>query len=495
MTEHFTTASFAEKLRPDVTPEMGFQSYELFGDNGARRKRQRDDFIAGKVRNPALEYPKLAQIDERLQPSISRLEALKEEALGISDELSRDAVYDSISYRLAEMYWIKEAGRLNVSARDVHSEAFMSSAMRYQAVNEELYGTPDPVVIAAVCGEVIAQAESKQLHPTAQKIYDELREGTRIVIGDDEVEVTGIAGKNQGRLPENMSERLAVLREVIYEDYADIKRAVDNYWYGLTVPGTRKGFAATDMKELFEYVHQLHDPDNLSRIVVEIDENSLSLAWDTPSMSLKVGKQRKTIKSAQDMFAKVVHEYGKHAGSARNGLATELPVFGTGVYSEAAPGEHPDYLTFEEGFASLAEMAVDNSFDGWKPLHVSRYLALASAYEGADFRQVYETNWRARVVMTVKDNEPADNTLVLGEKRRAWMSAVRVLRGTPTHLANGPLTTFNKDLAYLHGKLDALRYLEKVGDDKSKIRTQFSVKIDPNNTTQARLARSYGMNV
>lgn len=496
MTERLIAGSFAEKLRPDVTPEMGFQSYEFFAGDGVYRKRQRDDFIAGKQRNPVLDYPALAQVDAQLQPGIGRLEALQDETLGMSDELSRDAVYDSMSYRLAEMYWVKEAARLNMYAQDdTKSDEFQQSAERYQAVNEELYGTPDPAVTAAVYGEIMAQAESKRLHPSAQKIYDELLEGAHVMIGEETVAIPGIAGKQEGRLPEQMHERLRVLREVIHEDYADSKQIVDNYWYGLTVSGASSGFTPTDMKELFEYIHQLRDPENTSRISVEIDENSSSLAWDTPSMSLKVGGKRKKITSPQDMFAKVVHEYEKHAGSAQHGLATELPVFGTGVYSEAASGERPDYLTFEEGFASLAEMAIDDSFDGWKPLHVSRYMALASLYDGADFRQAYEANWRARVVMTVKDSEPADDKLVLREKRQAWMSIVRVLRGTPTDMDNRPLLTFNKDLAYLHGKLDALRYLEKVGDDKAKIRTQFAVKIDPNNTTQAALARRYGMDV
>lgn len=495
MTERLVSKNFAEKLRPDVTPELGFQSYELLAGDGAYRKKQRDEFISGTRRNPELDYPALANADEQLQPGIHRLEALQTEALELDEEIARDAVYDSIAYRLAEMYWIKEAARMNELAGDADSDVFRASAERYQTVNEELYGTPEAQVTAAVYGEILAQAHAKELHPSVQKIYDELRDGTTMTVGNEEVRIPGIAGKEEGRLPQNMSERLAVLREVIHEEFGDLKQAVDSFWYGVTVNGSKTGLEPSDMKELFEYVHQLRDPENTSGIITVIDENSASLAWDTPSMSLKIGGRRAKITSANDMFAKVVHEYGKHGGSAHHGLATELPVLGTGVYSEASPGERPDYLTFEEGFSSLSEMALDDSFSGWKPLHVSRYMALASLYEGADFRQAYEANWRARVVMAAKDNQPADDKLVLREKRQAWMSVVRVLRGTPTDMENRPLMTFNKDLAYLHGKLDALRYLEKVGDDKEKIRAQFTVKIDPNNTTQANLARHYGIDV
>ena len=75
----------AERLRPDITPEMGFQSYELLSGDSEYRKTQERLFLAGKVRNPHLDYPKL---DENLlHRGIAQLDMILSESRTVDDSL------------------------------------------------------------------------------------------------------------------------------------------------------------------------------------------------------------------------------------------------------------------------------------------------------------------------------------------------------------------------------------------------------------------------
>lgn len=477
---------------PEAPKEMGFQSYELLAGDTAERKLQQEAFLSDNVRNPDLDYPHLDEND--LDQGIRNLEAYLEQALQHEDPLAADALYDSASYRLAEIYWLKEAARLNRLAQTApDSDEFKLSAKRYQEANEQLYGTPEKETIEKVYGEVIAQAQSKNLHPSAQKIYDELVNGTTVTIADEEIEVPGIGEDHPDRLPGNLSERLASLREFLKEEFKDVFEIVDQYWdeeASLDEDGNKQ-FTVDDMKALFERVHTLRDPNNDSGISVVIHPGSSQLAWDTPSTSIRIGESRAPITSKTDMVAKIIHEYGVHGLRAVNGQKSDLDVMKSGMYSDADEGERSDYLTFEEGFASLAEMAIDDSFSQWKPLHVSRYLVAASKYQGADFRQAFEQNWRARLLMSIGDGKEVTEALVNKERKQAHLSTVRLLRGTPTNLTDGPTLTFNKDLAYLSGKLDGLKYIDQAGDDAEAYAWLLKGKFDPNNQRQAELAQRY----
>jgi hypothetical protein len=132
MSEHLVKQnSFAEKLRPDITPEMGFQSYEMLSGNTEYRKEQQSAFLEGSIRNPQLDYP---NIDEALlRQGIVTLGAILVESQTVEDIEARDAIWDTTGYRMAEMYWLLQAKRLNQLAIDApNSEEFYEAAGRYQ---------------------------------------------------------------------------------------------------------------------------------------------------------------------------------------------------------------------------------------------------------------------------------------------------------------------------------------------------------------------------
>lgn len=471
---------------------MGFQSYERLAGDGEYRKQQQALFIAGEIRNPKLDYPHL--VETELGQSILNLEPVFDASSTYDDKTLGAVVWDSASYRMAEMYWLLEAKRLNELAEHPESDEFKLSAARYQDANEQLYGSPDPQVIEAVYGEVTAVANSKNLHPSVQAIYDELTNGTSVTIGEQAVELPGIGTGYETRLPQDHKGLLSDLGDILKEEFDSMYDIVEAYWQEVISvrDESERKFTVDDMQAVFQQVHDFYDPENESGISVVIDPNSSQLAWDTPSMSVKIGGKRRAIEDTNKMVSKVIHEYGVHGLRAVNGRKFDIPAFDTGMYSDAEEGERSDYLTFEEGFASLAEMAVAGDDFKWTHVHLGHYIALASAYGGNDFRQTFERNWRMRAVMEAKDGQPLDEKKLTLLKKSSYLSCVRIFRGTPTELVHGPVTTFNKDLAYLHGKLDGLRYLQENKDNlRTAVMRLFLGKFDPNNRVQNELVKKY----
>ncbi len=316
-------------------------------------------------------------------------------------------------------------------------------------------------------------------------------------IGDETVKIPALPRSQSGEcLPQNLRERLAPLREVLFEEFVDVEKLIDDYYQTVClsrpIDSADHGmFTVADMQAVLEATRDIRDPDNSAGIDIRINQNATALSWDTPTMSVVIGGKRAKIATPLEMFAKVVHEYGVHGMRAVHGKKSQLPILGAGLFTDASEGESTDYLTFEEGFASLCEAAILDNEEGWEPLYISRYLVAIAAYSGLDFRQSYEQNWRVRTLMSIASGEPTSHDIVQKQTKQAQLATVRIRRSTPTdYTGNRPLT-FNKDLAYLKGKVKALEYLESVAFDKVMIRRLFMGKFDPTNKIQDALVDQY----
>lgn len=490
---------FIESLSPRFTPEIAFQSYEMLDGDKSSRDAQMAQFLAGDVANPTLDYP---LIDEQvMQTKISILERKLAETQVIKDEKRRTVIWDTISYRMAEMYWLLESTRLNrlFQDRGQDSPDFIASLHRFQDANETLYGEPDEVLTDKVLGEIWSQIESKPLDANGEKLLHELRNGTSMMINGENVIIPPLPRSKSGeRLPENLRERLVPLRESLLEEFTDVKRVIDEYYQNVCLNRAesdpqRGVFTVADMQAVFIATRNLRDPDNDAGIEVRVNDTASALAWDTPTMSVVVGGKRAPIDTPLEMLAKVVHEYGVHGMRAVNGKKSTLPILGAGLFTDAHDGESTDYLTFEEGFASLCETAILDKEQGWEPLYISRYIVAVSTYAGLDFRQSFEQNWRVCVLMSAKEGSTIDDKLIKREKEQAYISTVRLRRGSPTTYTGHEPVSFNKDLAYLKGKVKALEYLESTGFDQIAIRRLFTAKFDPTNKLQDALVDEYGI--
>jgi hypothetical protein len=485
-----------ERLSTRITPEMGFQSYEKLDGDKAERARQKEAFISGASYNPTFDYPLLDK--QELELKKAPLEILISQSAHMNDGVAGDAVRSSAHYRLQEMSWLQEAKTLNdLASERVETHHFTQSAEHYQALNERLYGKPSEQTVGQVYGEIFAQAAGKELDERGKEIYNELLYGITFEVAGEEVVIPALAEKANGRLPVIEAKVLEPLIEVLKEDTAFIAEITQNYWDDAIVPrsqqdGSEPGFNTDDMEIVFKQTLAVMDPENKAGITIRQVGNKSVLSWDTPSLTVEIGATRANISSSQDMYAKIVHELYIHGGRAIRGLNSELPVLGTGLYTEADEGERADYLTFEEGFATVAEKAIMGEGMSWKAIDIGHYLNIANSYDGADFRRAFEISWRARALMQVKSGEPMTDEVINKEKAQSYLSLQRVRRGTPTQLSHGPVLTFNKDLAYLDGKLVTVDYLEAVGNDKSAIRRLFVAKGDPTNHRQAALVEQYG---
>lgn len=153
----------------------------------------------------------------------------------------------------------------------------------------------------------------------------------------------------------------------------------------------------------------------------------------------------------------------------------------------------PDYLTFEEGLATTVEEMIGDTVPKWTAAKLGHYINISLAEQGADFRTVFETAWRYRLLGKLKDNQEVTQEMIDKEQRMAYGSCVRIFRGTQPDMADRQpgvaLLTFNKDLAYLEGRVLAMRHLESLyaNQDVDGATRLFAGKYDPTNPEQREL--------
>lgn len=108
------------------------------------------------------------------------------------------------------------------------------------------------------------------------------------------------------------------------------------------------------------------------------------------------------------------------------------------------------------------------------------------------FRDVFEQEWRRRVLMNVESDKNPTDERIERCKKEAYTAVVRVFRGNPIdRVAETGIMTYNKDLAYLEGRLLAIDYLKKLyqTNDTKRLDESFIGKFDPTNPVQARIMR------
>ena len=147
-----------ELLNPRNSPELGFQSYEMLKGNAETRAAQMHAFMTDSVRNPDLEYPRLDT--HELQQGINALHDILDASQEQDSKALSDAVWESASYRMAEMYWLMSASRLQLAAEDTQSPNLDTLARRTQELNEGLYGVPEREITKSI----------ELFHPWAWKV-------------------------------------------------------------------------------------------------------------------------------------------------------------------------------------------------------------------------------------------------------------------------------------------------------------------------------------
>ena len=476
-------------INPRNLPEAGFQSYTELVVNNALD--QREDFIAGEFRNPRLEHSRFRDMSALDRGIIALGQAREAVNNSESNSVFCEAIDSSLEFRMAEMGYIKLLGQLEFLCREGGSREEIDN-IREQArlLGHELYGQPQPEIRDAVFNELWDILDAKTYHPTAQALYDDLANGFNWQ--GQAIPAMLRAEDRDARLPRfEDNQALEWAGEQIVAHNADIQALVQEFWdqkvaeYGegyICCPG--------DIVEVFQAVINLRDPDHTSGVTVKLIENKTALSWESPEMAVLVGDRRLPITTSDELFRKVLHEFGVHGQRSVNGLKTKLPILGTGLFTDTP---RPDYLTFEEGLATTVEEMIGDTVPKWTAAKLGHYINISLAEQGADFRAVFETVWRYRLLAKLKNNQEVTQEMINKEQRMAYGSCVRIFRGTQPDMADRPPgvapLTFNKDLAYLEGRVLAMRHLESLyaNQDVDGVTRLFAGKYDPTNPKQQEL--------
>lgn len=476
-------------VNPQTLPEAGFQSYEKLKNNASELKA---GFLKREFRNPDFYYPGLHDLSD-MDRGILQLHAAAQEIIAIEpDEEKANIVAFSLEFRAAEMEYIKLLGRLDFAVHEGLSEqAVRELAEAARSLGEQLYGVPDQKIADAAMAEVWSQLDQKDLSPSAQTLYDELKSGFEW----EEQEVAPLPRPDTAdQLPDFDDSSLAWAGEIIIEMHAEFEAYFEAYWAEKVAEfGPEYVARPEDIVEAYEGAFRLLDPNSESDVGVVLDPEATALSWESPLMSIKVGGKRAPITSSQELLKKFIHE-GGHGRRAINGLKTSMPVLGTGLFTNTT---RPDYLTFEEGFLTTAEEAVGDATPKWNGVNLGHYINITLAQNGSDFRATFETAWRYRLLMKLKDGEEVTDEMLRKEQSAAYTAVVRIYRGTPTGLSEAypdiaPLT-FNKDLAYLNGRVLAMSHIKELhaNSDTQGLVELFDAKYDPTIPEQTAIARQY----
>lgn len=477
-----------EIINPHNLPEAGFQSYTELVNNALD---QREDFIAGKFRNPRFEHRRLRDMSA-LDKGVIALGRAREEATDREpDSVFREAIGSSLAFRMAEMEYVKLLGQLEFLHHEGGNQEELSEVQEQaRLLGRELYGQPQPEIRDAALNELWNILDSKTYHPTAQVLYDELTDG--FTWQGQEMPAMLRAEDGEARLPRfEKNEALEWAGEQIIEHNADIQALVQEFWdQKVKECGEEYVCGPADIVEVFQAVIKLRDPDHTSGVTVKLVEGKTALSWESPEMAVVVGGKRVPIATSDQLFRKVLHEFGVHGQRSINGLKTKLPVLGMGLFTDTP---RPDYLTFEEGLATTVEEMNGNDAPEWTTAKLGHYINISLAEQGADFRTVFETAWRYRLLGKLENDEEVTQEMINKEQRMAYGSCVRIFRGTQPDMADrqpgvAPLT-FNKDLAYLEGRVLAMRHLESLyaHQDVDGVTRLFAGKYDPTNPKQQEL--------
>lgn len=483
------SAILAEIINPVNLPEASFQSFEQFKNDAIDQK---DLFFADQVDNPTFTYPCFKDTSG-LDRGISRLASTIESVddFNLRPEYAT-ATKSSLAFRIIEMQYVKTLADLDSTVGDEEDEdAIRQLAEKARRLNEKLYGVPEQDTVDAAVNEVFTNINHKSFSPSAQKIYDELTRG--FVWKDRFIDPLVPPADTSKRLPDFNDKSLAWAGEYVIEKYSHVEALLREFWDSKVEQyGDSYECPPDDIAEAFEQALCALDPKKESGVSIKIDTTATTLSWDTAEMAVKVGANRMPIESCDKLIEKVLHELVVHGDRAINGLKTELPVLGTGLFTDTP---RPDYLTFEEGLARTIGEAASGEKPEWGSINLARYINIALAQQGRDFRSIFETTWRYRALMEIEDDAEVTDELIQESKEKAYRVCVRTFRGAQPNLTDKiditPLT-YNKDLAYIDGRIIALKHINELYEarDYPGLDRLFMAKYDPTNPVQDALARS-----
>ncbi len=329
---------------------------------------------------------------------------------------------------------------------------------------------------------------NKKFSDSAHKLYDQLVNG---FLFDQQYKIKALPKpQNNYRLPKFNDQELKWVEEKVLNQLSDIIELTSQKWRQ-KIEQFGDNYQANNSNEIKDFFDLIIDNFNrLNSIQAQavIKPGIADLSWNPADLTIKIGANREAIDSLEEMLKIIVHEFGVHGIRTINALENNHPLLAMGLVLDT------DYLAFEEGLATVLEAIIDHKTPEWNSHRISKYLGIALANRGYDFREFYELSWRYRVLMELEDNQELDPDFVLHHKRKAYRELIRIFRGNQPRFAN---LTYNKDLAYLKGRVLVMEYFKQlmtVYDSDEYLEKLFVGKFDPTNQKHLALVERWYKN-
>lgn len=405
------------------------------------------------------EYRKLdLKIISKFKPSnaeLAKMEFLADGSLDAPnnryDELNDQLDQDWQNFAVVQEYFTKNADNLGQIEREIYQneldgkqkslkmleaarklnfveltlEEKMAAQKEFMQANIEAYGAPDETTFKSLINEKIAAIKVGDLDNKAKTLYDEL-----IVMVGDEI------------LDGQKTERFKPSQETI--DW--FKMAVETLYAEqlALVPETPTNGDKFQMPEVFDIFGAVLD--NLKTYGLGEDtkvEWTDAGALSVTAEAIKIPRNRTAGNelSPDKLKSLVVHEVGTHFMRRQTGKE-----YGLGPLDSGLKG----YTDTEEGIAKAMEMAMMGKY---QEAGVDHYISAGLAFFGQkDFREVFDINWRLKV-LTNKKVDVSDEAIKKA-RELAYDKTQRIFRGT------NQLPWF-KDLSYFNGAQEVWRFIEK----------------------------------
>lgn len=377
------------------------------------------------LENPNLEkpnnfYEKLNQnsVDE-LYGDLSAVAKtiFEDENLG---EIERELLSQQIETRSKSAVMLQAA----VDFREAKNPSEKSRAeFIFMKNNVEAFGEPEKATFESLLGEKLAKIKNIEFGKTGEKLRAELFE----LLDEDYSQSAGERFRPKQETVEFFGE---MARDFCSEQLKFIPEK----------PAGEK-YSAQEIFQIFEKITSDFE-QNSGFLPFEIEwKKSGAISVNSADKKIKIPENRAPV-SKSKLEGLVVHEIGTHYYRAQIGEKYGISPLKLGL---------DGYLDTEEGIARAMEMSVAGKFE---EAGVPHYLTAGLAYfEGKNFREVFETNWRLYALEKSKNSEITDEEITKA-KNLAYRNTQRIFRGTDE------LPWF-KDLSYFNGGQKAWKYIEE----------------------------------
>ena len=289
--------------------------------------------------------------------------------------------------------------------------------------NIEVFGEPEKSTFESLIGKKLAKIKIAEFDEAGEKLRAELFE----LLNED-------YSKSASERFQPKQETVEFFGEMARDFYSDQLKFIPEK------PAGEK-YSAQEILEIF------------GKITSDLEQNSgfshFDIQWKK-SGAIHVRNADRTVEipenrapvSKEKLEGLIVHELGTHYYRSQIGENYGIAPLQLGL---------DGYLDTEEGIARAMEMSMAGKFE---EAGVPHYLTAGLAYfEGKNFREVFETNWRLYALEKSKNGEITDEEITKA-KNLAYRNTQRIFRGTDE------LPWF-KDLSYFNGGQKIWKYIEE----------------------------------